>query len=37
MIQVLELELSKQKATELLKAHDGNVVDAMVAFIKAAP
>ncbi|KAI0976692.1 hypothetical protein F4678DRAFT_121449 [Xylaria arbuscula] len=28
-----ELELTKQKATELLKAHDGNAVRALRAFI----
>ncbi|KAI1479143.1 hypothetical protein K445DRAFT_192524 [Daldinia sp. EC12] len=28
-----ELDLSKQKATELLKAHDGDAVRAMKAFI----
>ncbi|OCL00975.1 uncharacterized protein K441DRAFT_532691 [Cenococcum geophilum 1.58] len=30
---VEQLELSKVKATELLKAHDGNAVKAMSAFI----
>ncbi|KHN97715.1 uncharacterized protein MAM_04730 [Metarhizium album ARSEF 1941] len=30
-----ELELSKQKATELLKAHDGDALKAMRAWIKA--
>ncbi len=32
--QVDELELSKQKATELLKAHDGDAVKAMKAYIQ---
>lgn len=31
--QAKELDLSKQKATELLKAHDGNIVRAMTAFV----
>ncbi|KAK3329538.1 hypothetical protein B0H66DRAFT_597115 [Apodospora peruviana] len=31
---VEELELSKTKATELLKAHDGNAVEAMLAFVR---
>ena len=30
-----ELLLSKSKATELLKAHDGDAVRAMVAFVTA--
>lgn len=34
-IQVEELELSKVKATELLKAHEGDAVKAMTAFVKA--
>ncbi|OCL04891.1 hypothetical protein AOQ84DRAFT_380127 [Glonium stellatum] len=33
---VEQLELSKVKATELLKAHDGNIVKAMSAFITAS-
>ncbi|KAF2454222.1 hypothetical protein BDY21DRAFT_374157 [Lineolata rhizophorae] len=32
-----QLELSKVKATELLKAHDGDAVRAMTAFVTAAP
>ncbi|KAL8767305.1 MAG: hypothetical protein Q9209_006143 [Squamulea sp. 1 TL-2023] len=32
---VQELELSKTKATDLLKAHEGNVVKAMRAFVTA--
>jgi hypothetical protein len=31
--QVDELELTKLKATELLKAHDGDAVHALKAFI----
>ena len=31
--QVDELELTKTKATELLKAHDGDAVKAMRAYI----
>ena len=31
--QVEELELSKPKATELLKAHDGNAVEAIRAYL----
>ncbi|KAJ4992686.1 hypothetical protein SVAN01_01732 [Stagonosporopsis vannaccii] len=30
---IKELELSKQKATDLLKAHDGSAVKAMTAFV----
>ncbi|KAF2840470.1 hypothetical protein M501DRAFT_1002826 [Patellaria atrata CBS 101060] len=33
---VEQLELSKVKATELLKAHDGHAVRAMVAFVQAS-
>ena len=33
--QVDELDLTKPKATELLKAHDGDAVKAMRAFVKA--
>ncbi|KAL8718418.1 MAG: hypothetical protein Q9225_004446 [Loekoesia sp. 1 TL-2023] len=33
---VQELELSKGKATELLKAHEGDAVKAMRAFVRAA-
>lgn len=32
-MQVLQLDLSKQKATELLKAFDGSAVKAMTAFV----
>ncbi|KAI1342912.1 hypothetical protein F5Y15DRAFT_271650 [Xylariaceae sp. FL0016] len=32
---VEELDMTKPKATELLKAHDGNAVQAMKAFIAA--
>ncbi|KAI4692602.1 hypothetical protein J4E81_007018 [Alternaria sp. BMP 2799] len=35
--QVSELELTKPKATELLRAHDGNAVKAMTAFVMTAP
>lgn len=34
--QVDELDLSKAKATELLKAHDGDAVKAMRAFISVS-
>ncbi|RYN31027.1 hypothetical protein AA0115_g4437 [Alternaria tenuissima] len=34
---VNELEVTKPKATELLRAHDGNAVKAMSAFVMAAP
>ncbi|KAF1913906.1 hypothetical protein BDU57DRAFT_520992 [Ampelomyces quisqualis] len=34
---VSELEVSKERATELLRAHDGNAVEAMVAFVSAEP
>ncbi|CAI9627365.1 hypothetical protein GT037_004382 [Alternaria burnsii] len=34
---VNELEVTKPKATELLRAHDGNAVKAMSAFVTAAP
>ncbi|KAI4637424.1 uncharacterized protein J4E92_002529 [Alternaria infectoria] len=34
---VSELELTKPKATELLRAHDGNAVKAMTAFVMTAP
>lgn len=33
MIQVDELDLTKPKATELLKANEGDAVKAMKAFI----
>nr|5NNP_C Chain C, Structure of Naa15/Naa10 bound to HypK-THB [Thermochaetoides thermophila DSM 1495]5NNP_G Chain G, Structure of Naa15/Naa10 bound to HypK-THB [Thermochaetoides thermophila DSM 1495] len=33
---VEELELSKAKATELLKAHDGDAIKAMKAYIQPA-
>ena len=32
-VQVKELALSKQEATDLLKAHDGSAVKAMTAFV----
>ncbi|GLB03114.1 hypothetical protein AtubIFM57258_007689 [Aspergillus tubingensis] len=32
-----ELELNKSTATELLRLHDGNVVDAMRAFVSVGP
>ena len=32
-LQIEELELSKAKATELLKAHDGDAVKAMRAYV----
>ena len=35
--QVSELEASKLKATELLRANDGDAVKAMVAYVNAAP
>jgi len=34
--QVDELELSKGKATDLLKAHEGDAVKAMRAFVLAS-
>ncbi|KAF2823530.1 hypothetical protein CC86DRAFT_396289 [Ophiobolus disseminans] len=34
---VFELEVTKQKATELLRANDGDAVKAMAAFVNAAP
>ncbi|KAJ9643934.1 hypothetical protein H2199_003800 [Coniosporium tulheliwenetii] len=34
--QVEQLELSKAKATELLKAHEGDAVKAMCAFVTAS-
>ncbi|KAI4620524.1 uncharacterized protein J4E87_007212 [Alternaria ethzedia] len=34
---VSELELTKPKAMELLRAHDGNAVKAMTAFVMTAP
>jgi NACalpha-BTF3-like transcription factor len=33
--QVEQLELSRPKATELLKAHEGDAVKAMSAFVTA--
>jgi hypothetical protein len=36
-IQVAELEVSKQKATELLRANEGDAVRAMSAFVGARP
>ena len=35
-LQVDELELSKLKATELLKAYEGDAVKAMRAFVTAS-
>lgn len=35
--KVEELELNKSTATELLRLHDGNVVDAMRAFVSVGP
>lgn len=35
MLQVSELELSKQKATELLRNNGGDAVKAMTAFVRA--
>jgi outer membrane receptor for ferrienterochelin and colicin len=35
--QVSELEVSKQKATELLRANDGDAAKAMIAFVTASP
>jgi hypothetical protein len=34
MLQVSELELSKQQATELLRASGGNAVKAMTEFLR---
>ena len=34
--QVAELELSKTKATELLKTHEGDPVRAMIAYVRAS-
>ena len=34
--QVEELDLNKTKATELLKAHEGDAIKAMRAFVTAA-
>jgi len=34
--QVEELELSKAKATDLLKAHEGDAVKAMLGFVNAS-
>lgn len=34
--QVEELDLHKTKATELLKAHEGDAIKAMRAFVTAA-
>jgi hypothetical protein len=31
--QIKELDLSKQKATDLLKAYDGSAVKAMTAYV----
>ncbi|KAF2787829.1 hypothetical protein K505DRAFT_316012 [Melanomma pulvis-pyrius CBS 109.77] len=36
VLLVAELELSKPKATELLRAHDGDAVKAMTAFVTAS-
>jgi NACalpha-BTF3-like transcription factor len=35
VMQVSEFEISKAKATEILKAHDGDAVKAMAAFVSA--
>lgn len=35
-LQVDELDLTKPKATDLLKQHDGDAVKAMTAFIQVA-
>jgi hypothetical protein len=35
-LQVDELELTKPKATDLLKAHDGNAIKAITAFVTAS-
>ena len=35
LLQVDELDLTKAKATELLKGHDGDAVKAMRAFVKS--
>jgi NACalpha-BTF3-like transcription factor len=37
VLQVAELEVSKQKATELLRANDGDAVKAMKAFVTERP
>ncbi|KAF1942195.1 hypothetical protein EJ02DRAFT_511921 [Clathrospora elynae] len=34
---VSELEIPKQQATELLRAHDGDAVKALTAFVVSAP
>lgn len=34
--QVAELELTKVKATELLKAHEGDPIQAMSAYVRAS-
>ncbi|KAH7406202.1 hypothetical protein DE146DRAFT_436188 [Phaeosphaeria sp. MPI-PUGE-AT-0046c] len=34
---VSELEVSKEKATELLRANDGNAVKALIAFVTTQP
>jgi NACalpha-BTF3-like transcription factor len=36
-MQTSELEVSKQKATELLRANEGDAVKAMVAYVNIAP
>jgi len=36
MMQVEHLELSKLKATEMLRTHDGDAVKAMTAYVAAA-
>jgi hypothetical protein len=32
-VQIKELDLSKQQATDLLKSYDGDTVKAMTAFV----
>lgn len=36
ILQVDELDLTKPKATELLKQHEGDAVKAMTAFVQVA-
>ena len=35
-VQMEELDLTKIKATELLKSHDADIISAMKAFVKSA-
>ncbi|EUC47840.1 hypothetical protein COCMIDRAFT_88820 [Bipolaris oryzae ATCC 44560] len=37
VVLVSELEITKAKATELLRANEGDAVKALVAFVTAAP